>query len=240
MLQEKVIVITGASSGIGRATAKKLVSLGAHVVAAARRKTELDALAAESGGHMLAVPTDVTKRREVQLLAEAAIKKFGRIDVWINNAGVMPNSFFDEGKVDEWDRMVDVNIKGVLYGIDAALPHVLQSNGHILSIASVQALKTYPGTGVYTGTKFAVRAIMDSLREELAGKIRVTVINPGVVATDFTREITSEKLKTLFGDAANFPSLDPDAIANAIVYAVGQPAESAVTEITIRPSAQAH
>ena len=235
----KVIVITGASSGIGAATARKLGKLGAKVVLAARREEQLAALVKDIGGNALAVRTDVSKRADVAHLISTAIGQFGRVDVLWNNAGVMPLSFFDEDKTADWDRMIDVNIKGVLYGIDAVLAHMLErGSGHILATSSVNGYKTLPATGVYSGTKFAVRAIMDTLREEVAGKIRVTTIYPGLAATEFGNEIPSEKVQRAMGDLGKYPMLDADAVADAVVYAISQSGNAAVNDITLRALAQ--
>jgi len=239
-IKDKVIVITGASSGIGAATARKLAGLGAKVVLAARRFEQLQALAAELGENALGVKTDVSKKADLDNLVVKALERFGKIDVLLNNAGVMPISFFDEGKVEEWERMVDINIKGILYGINAVLPHMLErGSGHILAISSVQGHKTFPGTGVYAGTKFAVRGIMESLREELAGKIKVTTIYPGLVATEFGNDITSARILSTYGDFKNFPSLDANAVADAIIYAISQPGNVTANDIILRPLEQA-
>ncbi|SEN40923.1 NADP-dependent 3-hydroxy acid dehydrogenase YdfG [Chitinophaga rupis] len=239
-IKDKVIVITGASSGIGAATARKLAGLGAKVVLAARRFEQLQALATELGENALGVKTDVSKKADLDNLVVKALERFGKIDVLLNNAGVMPISFFDEGKVEEWERMVDINIKGILYGINAVLPHMLErGSGHILAISSVQGHKTFPGTGVYAGTKFAVRGIMESLREELAGKIKVTTIYPGLVATEFGNDITSARILSTYGDFKNFPSLDANAVADAIIYAISQPGNVTANDIILRPLEQA-
>ncbi|MBO9563917.1 MAG: SDR family oxidoreductase [Niastella sp.] len=238
-IKDKVIVITGASSGIGAAAAPKLVALGAKVVLAARRTDRLKALTNELGANAISVATDVSKKADVDQLIAKAIEAFGRIDVLWNNAGVMPISFFEEGRVEEWEQMVDVNIKGVLYGINAVLPHMLQNgSGHIVSTASVQAFKTFPGTGVYAGSKFAVRGIMDSLREELAGKVRTTTLYPGLVATEFVQHVTSPRMKEIFATIDAWPQLDAEAVADAFIYVIGQPAKVAVNELVIRPLEQ--
>jgi NADP-dependent 3-hydroxy acid dehydrogenase YdfG len=176
-IKDKVIVITGASSGIGASAARKLAQLDAKVVLAARREDQLKNLAQEIGENAIYVVTDVARRTDLDNLILQTIAKFGRVDVMWNNAGIMPISFFEEGHVDEWDKMIDINIKGVLYGINAVLPHMLErGQGHILSTSSVGGLKTSPGIGVYSGTKFAVKAIMETLREEVAQNIKVTTI----------------------------------------------------------------
>lgn len=235
----KVIVITGASSGIGAATARKLGKLGAKVVLAARREEQLAALVKDIGGNALAVRTDVSKRADVAHLISTAIAQFGRVDVLWNNAGVMPLSFFDEDKTADWDRMIDVNIKGVLYGINAVLPHMLErGDGHILTTSSVNGYKTLPATGVYSGTKFAVRAIMDTLREEVAGKVRVTTIYPGLTATEFGNEMPSERVQQAMGDLSKYPMMDADAVADAVVFAISQSGNAVANDITLRALGQ--
>ena len=238
-IKDKVIIITGASSGIGAAAARKLAQLGAKVVLAARREDQLKTLVAELGKNALYVVTDVSKRADLDNLIEQAIDKFGHIDVLWNNAGVMPISFFDEGKVEEWDRMIDINIKGVLYGINAVLPHMLQrGEGHILSTSSVGGLKTSPGIGVYSGTKFAVRAIMESLREEVAQTIKVTTIFPGATQSELGHDITSPKIKALYGNLQSMPKMDENAIADAVIYAISQPGNVTINDLVLRPLGQ--
>ncbi|MEN0054550.1 MAG: SDR family oxidoreductase [Mucilaginibacter sp.] len=238
-IKDKVIVITGASSGMGAVTARRLAELGAKVVLAARRKDQLKTLVAELGDNAIYVKTDVSKRADLDNLIQQAIAKFGHVDVLWNNAGIMPISFFDEGLVDEWDRMIDINIKGVLYGINAVLPHMLQrGQGHILATSSVGGLKTSPGIGVYSGTKFAVRAIMDTLREEVAQTIKVTTIYPGATQSELGHDITSPKIKALYGNLTGMPKMDEDAIASAFIYAISQPGNIVVNDITLRPQGQ--
>jgi len=238
-IKDKVIVITGASSGIGAYAARKLAELGAKVVLAARREDQLKTLAAEIGENAIYVVTDVAKRTDLDNLIQQAIAKFGRVDVMWNNAGIMPISFFEEGHVDEWDKMIDINIKGVLYSINAVLPHMLQrGEGHILSTSSVGGLKTSPGIGVYSGTKFAVKAIMETLREEVAQTIKVTTIYPGATKSELGRDITSPKIKGLYGNLTNMPKLDEEAIANAVIYAISQPDNITVNEVVVRPLGQ--
>ena len=238
-IKDKVIVITGASSGMGAATARKLVELGAKVVLAARREDRLKLLAEELGENAVYVKTDVSKRNDLDNLIARAIERFGKVDVLWNNAGVMPVSFFDEGLVNEWDRMIDINIKGVLYGINAVLPHMLErGTGHILATSSVAGLKTSLATGVYSGTKFAVRAIMESLREEVAGKIKVTTIYPGATKSELGHDITSPKIKATYGNLEDMPRMEEEAIVNAIVYVISQPGNITVNELVLRPLAQ--
>ena len=238
-IKNKVIVITGASSGMGAATARKLSALGAKVVLAARRVDLLETLAQELGENAIFVKTDVTKKADLDNLINKALDAFATIDVLWNNAGIMPASLFEEGKVAEWDKMIDINIKGVLYGIHAVLPHMLAAGkGHIITTSSTAGFKTYAFSGVYSGTKFAVGAIMETLREEMAGKIKVTTLYPGAVETELGHDITSEKLFEAFGSIGAIPKLNADAIADAIMYAISQPGNVAVNEITIRPLEQ--
>ncbi len=238
-IKNKVIVITGASSGIGAGAARKLAALGANVVLAARREEQLKTLVQELGDNSIYVLTDVSKRADLDNLVQTAIAKFGQVDVLWNNAGIMPLSFFDEGHVEEWDRMIDINIKGVLYGINAVLPHMLQrGEGHILATSSVGGLKTSPGIGVYSGTKFAVRAIMETLREEVAQTIKVTTIFPGATQSELGNDITSPKIKALYGNLKGMPKMDEEAIANAVVYAISQPGNINVNDIVLRPLGQ--
>jgi NADP-dependent 3-hydroxy acid dehydrogenase YdfG len=238
-IKDKVIVITGASSGMGAATARKLIEFGAKVVLAARREDQLKAMAAELGDNAMYVTTDVSKRVDLDNLIKQAISRFGHIDVMWNNAGIMPISFFDEGQVEEWDKMIDINIKGVLYGINAVLPHMLErGQGHILATSSVGGLKTSPGIGVYSGTKFAVKAIMETLREEVAQTIKVTTVYPGATQSELGHDITSPKIKVLYGNLTNMPKMDEGAIANAVVYAISQPGNITVNEVVLRPLGQ--
>lgn len=236
-IKDKVIIITGASSGMGAATARKLIQLGAKVILAARREDQLLVLEKELGNNAMAVKTDVSIRGDMDHLIKQTIAKFGQIDVIWNNAGIMPLSYFDEGKVDEWDRMIDINIKGVLYGINAVLPHMLErGKGHILTTSSTGGLKTFQSGGVYSATKHAVRAIMDTLLEETSEKIRTTTIYPGSVATELGYGITSKKVIEHFGDLKDLKALHADDIANAVIYAISQPEHAAVNDIVIRPA----
>jgi NADP-dependent 3-hydroxy acid dehydrogenase YdfG len=238
-IKDKVVVITGASSGMGAATAKKLAALGAKVVLAARREEQLKALVTELGENAIYVVTDVSKKADLDHLIQTAINKFGHVDVFWNNAGVMPLSFFEEGLVAEWEKMIDINIKGVLYGINAILPHMLErKQGHILSTSSVGGLKTSPGIGVYSGTKFAVRAIMETLREEVAQFIKVTTVYPGATQTELGHDITSPKIKALYGNLQGMPKMDDTAIADAVIYAISQAGNTVINELVLRPLGQ--
>jgi NADP-dependent 3-hydroxy acid dehydrogenase YdfG len=237
-IQDKVIMVTGASSGIGEATARALARHGGTLVLAARRADRLARLAAELGDQVLWASTDVTQLADLQSLAEQAITRFGRIDVLVNNAGIMPVSMLAQGRVEDWDRMIDVNIKGVLYGIHAVLGGMLaQGAGHIINISSVAGLAVGPGGAVYSATKFAVRAITDGLRQECVGKVRVTSICPGLVTSELTDSITvpafKERAQKLYEGA-----MSADAVADAVLYAIGQPDNVAVNEIVVRPLSQ--
>jgi NADP-dependent 3-hydroxy acid dehydrogenase YdfG len=236
---EKVVLITGASSGIGAGISRELGRAGANLMLGARRTDRLEALAEEirsHGGEVLTRRLDVTDRADVLAFAEAAREAFGRADVIVNNAGVMPLSLMSSLKVDEWDRMVDVNIKGVLYGIAAVLPEMTaRGSGHIINIASIGALTVSPTAAVYCATKFAVRAISDGLRQE-NDRIRVTCIHPGVVESELGDTITDAAAAELMRTYRAI-ALKPDAIARAVRYAIEQPEDVDVNEIVIRPTA---
>ena len=237
----KVIVITGASSGIGEATARRLAASGAKVVLGARRTDRLKTLADEitkAKGQAAFQALDVTKRDQVEAFVQLAKKTFGRIDVIVNNAGLMPLSPLAQLKVDEWDRMIDVNIKGVLYGIAAVLPiFQAQGSGHVISISSVAGHTIRPNGAVYSATKFAVRAISEGLRQEAGDKFRVTVISPGAVESELAETISDKTLKQQIEDYRKM-AIPADAVARAIAFAIEQPANVDVNEILIRPTAQ--
>lgn len=240
-IQNKVVIITGASSGLGEATAKRLAASGAKLMLAARREdrlTELVAAIASAGGTATYKVTDVTDRAQVEALAKETVSTYGRIDVLVNNAGLMPLSPLDRLKVEEWDRTIDVNIKGVLYGIAAVLPTMRQQkSGHVINLSSVAGHKVFPGAAVYCATKYAVRAISEGLRLESNGEIRSTNISPGAVATELTSTIsdadTAANMNALYEIA-----IDADAIARAIAYAIEQPGDVDVNEMIIRPTRQ--
>ena len=233
---DKVVLITGASSGIGAGIARELSRAGAKLVLGARRTDRLEALAAEIGGDVLVRRLDVTDRTDVAVFAEAARDRFGRIDVIVNNAGIMPLSPMASLKVEEWDRMVDVNIKGVLHGIAAVLPEMTRrGSGHIVNIASIGALHVVPTAAVYCATKFAVRAISDGLRQE-NDRLRVTCIHPGVVESDLAGTIT-DPIAAKAMEAYRAIALTPDAIARAVRFAIEQPQDVDVNEIVVRPTA---
>ncbi|MCF6367777.1 SDR family oxidoreductase [Rhizobium halophilum] len=235
---EKIVLITGASSGIGAGIARELAKAGATLMLGARRTDRLEELAAEihgDGARVAIRRLDVTDREDVAAFAEAARQQFGRVDVMINNAGVMPLSLMASLKVDEWNQMVDVNIKGVLYGIAAVLPEMTErGSGHIINIASIGALSVAPTAAVYCATKFAVRAISDGLRQERED-IRVTCVHPGVVESELASTITdptaAEAMKSYRAIA-----LTPDAIGRAVRFAIEQPDDVDVNEIVVRPT----
>ncbi|MGI5228732.1 SDR family oxidoreductase [Actinoallomurus sp. CA-142502] len=241
----KVVLVTGASSGIGAAVAARLVREGHQVVAGARRTDRLRALAedtaetaARSGGSLHPVRLDVTDRRDVAAFTEAARERFGRVDVFVNNAGVMPLSRLDSLLVDEWDRMVEVNVRGLLHGIAAVLPHfTAQGSGHFVTVASIGAHQVVPTGAVYSGTKYAAWAITEGLRQESDPAIRVTTISPGVVTSELADSITeegaAEAMRTYRAHA-----IGPDAVAGAVSYALAQPADVDVNEIVLRPARQ--
>jgi len=240
-IEGKVVVITGASSGLGEATARHLASKGASVFIGARRMDRLQTVVADiqrAGGQVAAKQVDVTKRREVDAFVQAAVAKFGRMDVLVNNAGLMALGPIDKALVDEWDRMVDINIKGVLYGIAAALPvFARQKGGHIINIASVAGHKVSMGGAVYCATKHAVRAISEGIRQEVDG-IRTTIISPGAVQSELPLGIsdpdTAAHIKAFYRQQA----IPADAVARAIAYAIEQPADVDINEILLRPTVQ--
>lgn len=235
-LSDKVILITGASSGIGEATVRELAATGARLFIGARRGDRLQALAEELGANIGWRELDVTDAANFQAFAAAAEAKFGRVDVLINNAGVMPLSPLAALKTDEWKRMIDVNIHGVLNGIAAVLPRfVAQHNGHVVNVASVGAHLVLPTAAVYCGTKYAVWAITEGLRQE-HDDIRTTIISPGVTATELGDDITDPQVAAALKDWRQ-KSLTPDAIARAIRYALEQPDGVDVNEVIVRPTA---
>jgi NADP-dependent 3-hydroxy acid dehydrogenase YdfG len=242
-IQGKVVVITGASSGLGEATARLLSAEGALVVLGARREERLKALADEltkGGGKVLTIATDVTKRDQVKHLVDEAVKKFGRIDVIINNAGLMPQSLLERLLVDEWDRMIDVNIKGVLYGIAAALPYMKQQkSGHIINVSSVAGHKIRPGATVYAATKHAVRALSEGLRMEVKPyNIRTTIISPGAIDTELPNTITDPETAQRINQFYKDNAIPADSFARTVLFAMSQPENVDINEILFRPITQ--
>ena len=241
-IQDKVIAITGASSGIGEATALRLAAGGAKLVLGARRIDRIEALAARitaAGGRATAIATDVRRRDDVARLVARAGDQFGGLDVLISNAGIAPLSPLDELRVDDWEDMIDVNLKGVLYGIAAALPVFrAQGRGHFVNVVSTSGLKIVPTQAVYAGTKNAVRTISEGLRQEAGDKLRVTVVSPGYVHTELADSVTSPVIKAQIQHAME-TAIPPDAIARAIAFAIEQPASVDVGDIVVRPTAQA-
>ncbi|TNB48165.1 SDR family oxidoreductase [Martelella lutilitoris] len=240
-VKDKVIAITGASSGIGRATAVTLAEAGARLVLGARRAERLETLAAEieaAGGTAIAHETDVTDRASVQRLVDRATETFGRLDVFIGNAGVGPISGLDDLRVADWEAMVDVNFKGALYGIAATLPVFRrQSAGHFISVISVAGLRVVPGMAVYAATKNAVRTLHEGLRQEAGPDLRVTGISPGYVRTEFGDAIPDQKLREQVASGMDM-AISPEAIARSILFAIAQPADVDIGDIVIRPTAQ--
>lgn len=237
----KIVIITGASSGLGESTARHLADRGAKLVLAARREDHLKSLAEEleaRGAEVLWQVTDVTDRKQVESLAAATKHKFGRIDVLINNAGLMPLAPLDALKVDEWEQMIDVNIKGVLYGIAAVLPTMReQHSGHVINLSSVAGHKVFPGGAVYCATKYAVRALSEGLRMEAGDEIRSTNISPGAIATELTSTITDPDAAKAAEELYKV-AISADSVARAIVYAIEQPEDVDINEIILRPTAQ--
>ena len=244
MIKGKVAIITGASSGIGFATALALSKAGAKVAIGARRTdmlSKLEKKIKENGGEVYSQKLDVTKKNECTSFVDNVLKKWGTVDILVNNAGLMPLSFFKNLKIDEWDQMIDVNIKGVLYCTGAVITHMLENkSGHIINISSVAGRIVFPAGSVYCATKHAITAFSEGLRQELSVRknIRVTCIEPGVVATELTNTITDESLQGFVENAKKMESLQAEDIANAIVYAVESPNHVNVNEILIRPTTQ--
>jgi NADP-dependent 3-hydroxy acid dehydrogenase YdfG len=242
-IKGKVVVVTGASSGLGEAAARHLAALGAAVVLGARRAERLREVASgivAAGGEARAIPTDVTRKGEVEALVAGAVAAFGRVDVMINNAGLMVIAPISEVDTEEWDRMIDINIKGLLYGVAAALPvFQKQGSGHFINVASVGGLKVFsPGGTVYSSTKFAVRAISEGLRHEVGGAIRTTIISPGFVESELKFGTTRQPTRELVMEFYEKQAIPADSVARAIAYAIEQPADVDVNEIVLRPTVQ--
>jgi NADP-dependent 3-hydroxy acid dehydrogenase YdfG len=244
VLKNKVAIITGASSGIGYATSLTLSKAGIRVAVGARRTERLQELEKQiikNNGEILVQKTDVTRKSDCDSLVDMVVEKWGKVDILINNAGLMPLSYFKNGKVEEWEQMVDVNIKGVLYCTSAVVPHMIEKkSGHIINISSVAGRIVFAGGSVYCATKHAIAALSEGLRKELSptSNIRVTCIEPGAVETELLESITDESMTGFIQATKNMETLRSDDIANAILYAVQAPRHVNVNEILIRPTAQ--
>ncbi|MGI0028291.1 MAG: SDR family oxidoreductase [Nitrososphaera sp.] len=244
MIRGKVAIVTGASSGIGYATSLALSKAGARVAAGARRMDRLVSLeneVAKNEGEILTQKLDVTRKAECDAFVDAVVKRWGTVDILVNNAGLMPLSFFKSMKVDEWEQMIDVNIKGVLYCTAAVVPHMMsKKSGHIVNISSVAGRIVFPAGSVYCATKHAVTALSEGLRLELSQRanIRVTCIEPGVVATELTNTITDKSLEKFVEATKQMEALRAEDIANAILFAVESPGHVNVNEILVRPTSQ--
>ena len=242
-IKGKVVVITGASSGLGAATARLLSAEGANVMLGARRVDRIQSLADElnaKGGKAIAIATDVTDHDQVKNLVDAAVQKYGRIDVMINNAGLMPHSPLERLKIDDWNRTIDVNIKGVLYGIAAALPYMKQQkSGHIINVSSVAGHKVTPNGAVYCATKHAVRALSEGLRVEVKPyNIRTTIISPGAVATELPNSITEPDVAAGISKFYKETAIPADSFARTVAFAMSQPDDVDINEILFRPTSQ--
>jgi len=243
VLQDQVVAITGASSGIGAATARRLSRKGAAVVLGARRTERLEDLAAElraAGGRVAVVTVDVTVAADLERLVATAVDTFGRLDVLVASAGVGPISRLAARRTADWEAMIDVNLRGVLHGIDAALPvFERQGRGHFVTIVSTAGIKIVPTMAVYAGTKNAVRTVLEGLRQESTdGTLKTTAISPGYVRTEFGDSITDPDLRAEVSSGMEAFALDPDAVAGAVEYAVDQPWEVEIGELSIRPTVQ--
>jgi NADP-dependent 3-hydroxy acid dehydrogenase YdfG len=242
-IEGKVVVITGASSGNGEATARHLSAQGATVVLGARRVDRIESLAKQltgRGGKALAVATDVTHHEQVKRLVDAAVRSYGRIDVMLNNAGLMPHSPLERLKIDDWNRTIDVNLKGVLYGIAAALPYMKQQkSGHFINVSSVAGHKVRPGSAVYAATKTAVLVLSEGLRQEVKPyNVRTTVISPGALATELASSITEPDIAESVGKFMHEVALPAESFARVVAFAISQPEEMDVNEILFRPTRQ--
>ncbi len=242
-IEGKVVVITGASSGLGEAAARLLCAQGACVVLAARRAARLQALADElaaAGAKATALTTDVTRHEQVKALVDAAVQAYGRIDVMINNAGLMPQALLERLRIDEWDRTIDVNLKGTLYGIAAALPYMKQQkSGHFINVSSVAGHRVGPGTAVYAATKHAVLALSEGLRQEVKPyNIRTTVISPGAVATELPDSVTDPDAAARVHNFYAAVAIPANSFARAVAFAISQPDDVDINEILYRPTRQ--
>jgi len=238
----KVVAITGASSGIGEATALLLARRGAKVVLGARRSERLQALAAriaDAGGDAAYTATDVRRRADLAGLVDLARDRYGKLDVLVNNAGIGPISPLDDLRVEDWEDMIDINVKGVLYGIAAALPAFREQGfGQFVNTASTAAHRVVPNMSVYAATKMAVRAISEGLRQEAGASLRVTVISPGFIGTDFAESVTDPAVRAQIVESRDRFAIPAEAIARAIVFAIEQPPDVDVGEVVVRPTAQ--
>lgn len=242
-IKGKVVIITGASSGMGAAAAKHLSELGATVVLGARRADRIEKLAKEigdNGGKAIAFAVDVTQREQVKKFVDTAVEQFGRVDVILNNAGIMPLSTMDSLHLDEWDKMIDVNIKGVLNGIAAVLPYMKeQKSGQIINTSSVAGHKVFNGSAVYSATKYAVRALTEGLRMEVKPyNIRTTIVCPGAVKTELLEHITDEEVRLANEDYVGSVGIGPDSFARVVAFAISQPEDVDINEVIFRPTAQ--
>ncbi len=242
-IKGKVIIITGASSGLGEAAAKHLSQLGAAVVLGARRADRIEKLAKEisnNGSQALALSVDVTQPDQVKKLVDATVEKFGRVDVILNNAGIMPLSPMERLNVEEWNKMIDVNIKGVLHGIAAVLPYMKkQKSGQIINTSSVAGHKIFAGSAVYSATKFAVRALTEGLRMEMKPyNIRTTIVCPGAVKTELLEHITETDIQQANKDYVGVVGISPDSFARVVAFAISQPEDVDINEIIFRPTSQ--
>ncbi|GGE42142.1 NADP-dependent 3-hydroxy acid dehydrogenase YdfG [Pedobacter psychrotolerans] len=241
-IKGKVVAITGASSGMGKAIAIELAKNGAKVVLGARRTEPLEQIVKEiksTGGEATCAQIDVKNKADLVRLVNITVELYGKLDVIVNNAGVSQLSRIDELDIDGWEEMIDINLKGVLYGMAAAIPiFKKQQSGHIVNIISTSGIKIAPMQGVYAGTKNAIRTIAEAFRQESDGKIRITGISPGFVKTDFADNIKNEEMKTAIKQGMEQIAINPIAIANAVIYAVSQPEDVEIGDIVIRPSKQ--
>ncbi len=239
-IANKVVVITGASSGLGEATARRLAQGGAKLALGARRIDRLTALAEDLGQPKAALETDVTDADQVKALVDHAVKTYGRIDVIINNAGLMPHSPLARLKIDDWNRMIDVNIRGVLHGIAAALPYMTeQKSGHIINVSSVAGHKVNAGGAVYAATKHAVRALTEGLRQEVKPfNIRTTILSPGAIATELPNSVTEPDLAASVKERYERWAIPADSFARTVEFAMSQPPEVDINEILFRPTVQ--
>jgi NADP-dependent 3-hydroxy acid dehydrogenase YdfG len=246
VLKDKVAIVTGASSGIGYSTSLALSKAGVRIAVGARRTDRLQELekhivSKNNTGEVFIQKLDVTSKSDCDSFADAVVKKWGKVDILINNAGLMPLSYFKNGKVEEWEQMIDVNIKGVLYCTSAVIPHMVdKKSGHIVNISSVAGRIVFAGGSVYCATKHAITAFSEGLRKELSPdyNIRVTCIEPGAVSTELLQSITDESMKGFIQATKNMEILQSEDVANAVLYAIETPSHVNVNEILIRPTSQ--